>query len=148
MNGRGAKNAALTRARRLDHCAPESGSGGNARARNRAVIRPLHSSYRDFPLAPSWQDRLRSAVTERDLVSVARDYLATFSIAEISSLPEPCRPGRIVSAQDVADYAYVVVRRHCDDGAGVEAPIHRIAVFFANANARLGEIGLSGEQSA
>ena len=111
------------------------------------IVRSLHPSYRDYPLAPSWQERLRSAASERDLVSVARDYLATFSYDEISSLPEHCRPVRMVSAQDVADYAYVVVRRHCDDSCGVEAPIHRIAVFFANANARLGELRLPGEQS-
>jgi hypothetical protein len=149
MNGRGAKNAALTRARTSHHCAQRSRSGGNTRRGKRAMtVRPLYHAYRDYPLAPSWQERLRSANTEYDLVSVARDYLAMFSFDEISSLPEPCRPVRMVSAQDVADYAYVVVRRHCDEGAGVETPIHRIAVFFANANARLSELRLPGEQSA
>lgn len=112
------------------------------------TVRPLYPSYRDYPLAPSWQERLRSAATERDMVSVARDYLATFSFDEISSLPEACRPVRMVSAQDVADYAYAVVRHHCEDNAGVETPIHRIAVFFANANARLGELRLPGEETA
>lgn len=88
----------------------------------------------------SWQDRLRSAQTESEVVQLARDYIAEFSANEIALLPEQCRPPRIGDGSDITDYAFALIRHHCDDGAGAEYAVHRLSSFFSGATSRLAQI--------
>jgi hypothetical protein len=104
----------------------------------------------------TWQDRLRSAETESEVVQVARDFLAEFSPNELALLPEPCRPPRIVDGNDITDYAFDLIRHRCDDGVGAEYAVHRLSSFFSGATSRLAQIlhvrsegdGAAGQQSA
>ncbi len=88
----------------------------------------------------TWQDRLVNATDEYEVVGLARDFVAQFSPVEIGKLPQPCRPGKIVDAKDVNEYAFVLVRHHCDDGQGADYAIHRLAAFFGGAAQRLAEL--------
>ena len=92
----------------------------------------------EAPVALSWQDRLDNATSEGDVVVVARDFIAQFSPQEIDVLPEVARPGKFFDSNDITAYAFLLVRRDCDDRA---APVvHKLAGFFSRASIRLSQI--------
>lgn len=88
-----------------------------------------------------WHDRLARAQTEADVVEVARDFIARLTPYEIVALPEPCRPPkRFTDASDITEYAFALVRHHCDSGEPQDYAAHRLANFFSNAAERLSKI--------
>ena len=90
--------------------------------------------------AVSWQDQLEEADTEAEVVQVARDYIATLDPAQVALLPAPCRPRKLITANDVSSYAFDLVRHECDDSDDAAPFIHRLAAFFSHASIRLSEI--------
>ena len=56
---------------------------------------------------------------------------------EIASLPESCRPGRFVDAEDVGNYALQLARAQCDSGVAL---VNKLAAFMTNASLRLAQI--------
>jgi hypothetical protein len=87
--------------------------------------------------AISWYDLLESAKTPREVMEVAREYLDSWSQAEIDALPDPCKPPfHFVQAEDVVNYAFEVVRRHCGSSSGDER-VSQLAGFFGNAARRI-----------
>lgn len=99
-------------------------------------IHPLHPEGR--PL--SWQDRLDGAMTEAEVLAIAREFLATVTPYEIARLPEGLRPERIGDANDITSYAFELVRGDFDDGQGGQRVLHRLAHFFSRASIRLSQI--------
>jgi hypothetical protein len=93
-----------------------------------------------LPMTVSWQGRLDSAATEAEVVGVVRDFMATVSPYEIARLPEHCRPRKMVDANDITNYAFLIVRHHCDDGEGTARIAHKLASFFTSASIRLAHI--------
>ena len=91
-------------------------------------------------VAVSWPQRLKAAKTPAEIVGVARDFLATFSPYDFARLPEALRPGRLVDANDVSDFAFALVRHDHDDSRGTARCIHRLTQFFTNASVRLSEV--------
>ena len=92
-------------------------------------------------MAVSWSQRLQATRSEVDVLAVARDFLATFSPYDLARLPEECRPGRLVDANDINDVAFVLVRcNDQDDGQGTARCIHRLTQFFTHASVRLSEL--------
>lgn len=87
--------------------------------------------------AIGWQGRLNECLDEHDVVQTVRDYLARLEPEEIASLPEGCRPGRFVDAQDVSDFALQLARAQCDSG---EPLVDKMAAFMTNASLRLAQI--------
>jgi hypothetical protein len=104
------------------------------------VYPPLPKRTADTPQV-TWQSQLSLACETAEVISIAKDFLASFTPYEIASLPEPCRPPpRLVDADDVNSYAVDLVRHICDE-AGVSAEIiHRLAAFFADAAARISRL--------
>jgi hypothetical protein len=88
----------------------------------------------------SWQDRLEVAMTEGEVLAVARDFLATVTPYEIAGLPAALRPERIGDANDVTSYAFELVRADFDDGHAMHGVLHRLAHFFSRASIRLSQI--------
>jgi hypothetical protein len=88
----------------------------------------------------SWHSRLEGACTEAEVVDIVRDFMATVSPYEIARLPAQCRPRKIVDASDITQYAFTIVRHHCDDGEGTARVAHRLASFFTSASIRLSQI--------
>jgi hypothetical protein len=84
-----------------------------------------------------WQGRLNECVEPHEVVMTAKDYLAQWTPAEIASLPEPCRPGRLVDADDVSNYALELARAQCE---GVSPLVDKMAVFMTSAALRLAQI--------
>lgn len=103
------------------------------------------STYPPFQLPEhhgptSWQDQLESAVSEGEVISVARDFIAQFTPQEIEQLPAACRPGKFFEADDITAYAFALMRHNCDAEDGTAALVHRIAGFFSSASIRLSQI--------
>ena len=96
-------------------------------------IHPLHPEGK--PL--SWQDRLDDAMSEAEVLAIAREFLATVTPYEIARLPDGLRPGKIGDANDVTSYAFELVRGDFDDNQRV---LHRLAHFFSRASIRLSQI--------
>jgi len=101
-------------------------------------IHPLNPQ--GFRSTLTWQERLAGCHTEREVMECARDFLAQFSPYEIAQLPEACRPPRLKDADDISEYAFGLVRHHCDHGAPHDYAVHRLVVFFSNATVRLSQI--------
>jgi hypothetical protein len=93
-----------------------------------------------------WQGQLDQATRPEAVIVVARDYLAQVSPEEIAQLPENCRPGRLVDATDVSDYAFELARRQ----SSPDAPevLHKLAAFFADASMRLSQILAESQEAA
>ena len=98
-------------------------------------IHPLHPEGK--PL--SWQDRLDDAVSESEVLAIAREFLATVTPYEIARLPEALRPQKIGGASDITSYAFELVRGDFEDGEG-QRVLHRLAHFFSRASIRLSQI--------
>jgi hypothetical protein len=88
----------------------------------------------------SWQDRLEEASSEAEVVAVARDFIATFTPAEMALLPPECRPGKFFEANDLTSYAFALLRHDCSDEREVAELVHKLAHFFSNASTRLSQI--------
>jgi hypothetical protein len=97
------------------------------------TILPLHPAT--TPL--SWQDRLDVAMSEGEVLAIAREFLATVTPDEIARLPDGLRPEKIGDANDVTGYAFELVRSDFDDRQHV---LHRLAHFFSRASIRLSQI--------
>lgn len=103
----------------------------------------------------SWQDQINAARTEREVLHVARNFVATIEPIEIAQLPEPCRPPKLKDGNDLIEYAFDLVRHRCDDGLGADYAVHRLTAFFSGAAQRLAQIlhthsqnGTSDEQQS
>ena len=99
-------------------------------------IHPLHPEGR--PL--SWQDRLDGAMTESEVLAIAREFLATVTPYEIARLPVGLRPQKIGDANDVTSYAFELVRGDFEDDEDGRRVLHRLAHFFSRASIRLSKI--------
>ena len=94
-----------------------------------------------FDHPPSfWQQRLNEAASRRDVVVVARDYVARMSPPEFARLPEPCRPSKIVDADDVTSYALTLVQCSCAGDKLTDQRLQRMAAFFTRASVRLAQL--------
>lgn len=91
-------------------------------------------------MSTSWQQQLDGASSEAQIVSIARDFVARFDPAEIHSLPEPCRPGKIVDGGDVTEFAFALVRHRCEHDQRTTVLVHKLVTFFSSASARLAQI--------
>ncbi len=102
---------------------------------------PTRPLGRGRPLAPvSWQQKLDLAETELEVVHISRDYVATLDPLEVAILPPECRPRKMLVANDVASYAFDLVRYDCDELGKVAVLVHKLAAFFSHASIRLSEI--------
>jgi hypothetical protein len=92
------------------------------------------------PMPLSWQDRLNAASSESEVLGVARDFIAQFSPQEIQLLPEVCRPRKFVDSDDIASYAFTLVRHNCESDERTSLLVHKLVAFFANASTRLSQV--------
>ena len=93
----------------------------------------------------SWQGRLAAASSVAEVVEIARNFVATFSPADIACLPEVVRPPELVEPQDVSAYAFALVRHYCDDNSGSARLAYRLASFFSSASIRLSRMVQPGD---
>ncbi len=88
----------------------------------------------------AWHHRLSEAARVDEVVGVVRDYLAQWSPVDLARLPDPCRPGRIVDADDITLYALILVREQFNRDPVKDPMLTRMAGFFAAASRRVSQI--------
>ena len=84
-------------------------------------------------IAIGWQGRLDECTDAHDVVQTVKDYLARFGPEEIALLPPECRPGRIVDADDVAEYALQLTRSQCETAGDL---VEKLSAFMTSASLR------------
>jgi len=94
-----------------------------------------------------WGDLVDMADTPQKLVSVARDYIATWDPWEVNALPVDCRPpAHLVGPEDVVEYAFALA--HHERLPGADDPgVRRMSAFFSLA-AQRAAILMSGAPGA
>ena len=89
--------------------------------------------------AGDWNLRLRGAHSNREVIALAREFIAQWTPAEIADLPESCRPWTMHGADDLAYYAFVLAKEE-RKSATYNPRLATLAGFFAAASLRLSEI--------
>ena len=87
----------------------------------------------------AWQMRLNAATSVAEVVVLAKEFLGTWSDADLAKLAADCEPGDMNSSDDIAYYAFRLVREQCaGDVQCLE--LHRMATFFSSASQRVSQI--------
>ncbi|MGE5615917.1 MAG: hypothetical protein ACM3X5_03295 [Bacillota bacterium] len=85
-----------------------------------------------------WLYALDGARSEKDLVMVVREFLATWTPHDLQRLPASCRPPRLVDSDDVGAYAVELSQYRFDALTDPEDRrlLERMKSFFAHATSR------------
>jgi hypothetical protein len=96
----------------------------------------------------SWVDQLDAAKAVSEVVSIVRDYLATWTPAELARLPVPCRPIKIRDESDIASMHEHLAEEYRTTRASGDAltSLQRLTAFVVRASVRIAELG--GDTSA
>jgi hypothetical protein len=86
--------------------------------------------------------RIADAHNLDDLVSIARDYLATFEPDELATVPQEARPTQIKGTDDLAYWHQRLVEAYCTGAAKAEGgeTVRLLLHFFARALQRAAEL--------
>lgn len=90
----------------------------------------------------AWHHELLQPLNERGLVSLANDFLACWTPADLAVLPSACRPPRMRTLEDLHHWRHVLADAYC--GGAVHGhdidPFRRMLSFFISASDRAREI--------
>jgi hypothetical protein len=94
----------------------------------------------------NWRKEIADAGEIAEVVQILARFMDSLDEVEVRTLPEPCRPNRLSTAQDVANCAFLLV------GAclGQEDPsaflfLKEVSLIFADGSARIGRLALGRE---
>jgi hypothetical protein len=89
-----------------------------------------------------WFTRLDHAKSSAELITVVKDFMATWTPAELALLPEKCRPSSINDEQYVECLRSTLVEEYrVTDATGNELELlQRLTSFFLRASIRLSEL--------
>ena len=100
-----------------------------------------HFPPRDDRRPPTtWIGLLDGAHSEHDVVSIVRDFAAFFSPDELDAMPAALRPRKTSDADDIADYAFDLIRYRLEHGEATPAIVARFADFYARASIRMSQL--------
>lgn len=95
----------------------------------------------------AWHHELLQPLNERGLVSLANDFLASWTPADVAVLPQACRPPRMRTLEDLHYWRHVLADAYCGGevhGHDIE-PFRRMLSFFISASDRAREIQAARE---
>ena len=89
----------------------------------------------------AWVDGIRKTSSIAELLDMARKYVASWDPSRIDALPVECRPGALVTSDDLSAYALTLVRHRISRQQPSEpGDIEELGDFFAAAAVRLAEV--------
>src|ERR1700687_6014093 len=90
----------------------------------------------------SWHQQIDGAKTISEVVSITRDYLATWSPYELGQLPKACRPGRIRDEADIDSLQENLVEEYRDPRASgyTVTLLQQLTGFLVRASLRMAEL--------
>ena len=80
-----------------------------------------------------WLKKVRRAADERELVGLARDYLAGWYHGDLAEIPEECRPTRVKDIEDIHYWSTRLAESFCEAAAHagrIEAHREMLAFFM------------------
>jgi hypothetical protein len=95
-----------------------------------------------------WIQALKLARSEDEVLTLAREYLASFDGYELRFLPARCQPRALLCANDVSTYAFDLVIHRCDEMDATARLVRTLAGFFTFASIRLSELVFGAQESA
>lgn len=111
----------------------------------------MHSPLRGYDgwTSPSWIHRIDCAASVDDVMCVVREFVASLDYAALARLPVICVPPQLIQCEeDVAAYAYDVLRLRDEAAAGSVPLVERIAAVFARASVRISQLNAYGARRA
>ena len=90
----------------------------------------------------SWHAGLDAAADVDSVLTLTREYLATFGPEHLARLPEECRPGRIKGEDDIAYWSCRLAQHtHRDPTVPIDAELmQEMLNYFLHAWVRLSQI--------
>ena len=90
----------------------------------------------------SWYRKIDSANTSREVVAVARDYVASWSPHDLARLPDAVRPGKMRDEVDIENLHALLVDEYRDTRVSGEElrPLQELTSFFVRASMRIAEV--------
>jgi len=89
-----------------------------------------------------WHAQLDAIADVESLLSLTRDYVATFAPEQLARIPEGCRPGRIKGEDDIAYWSCKLAQHsHKDTATPVDADLmQEMLNYFLHSWVRLSQI--------
>ena len=93
-------------------------------------------------MVSSWFAYIDRAKSVPEVVSVARDFLATWSPADLALLPEHCRPGKLRDEEDIEALHATLVEEYRVSRAQDEKleALQRLTSFIVRLSIRISEL--------
>lgn len=91
----------------------------------------------------AWYHQLEDATSAVEVVSIARDYLASWTPHELSKLPQSVRPGKLRDASDIELLHEALIDEFRTSQASGEelARLQELTSFVVRATQRIAELG-------
>jgi hypothetical protein len=91
----------------------------------------------------TWHRQFDDAKSVAEVVSIARDFLATLTPTELGRLPPDCRPGKIRDESDIAElHARLAEEYRTTRASGDElTTLQLITSLMVRASVRIAELG-------
>lgn len=89
-----------------------------------------------------WEEAISKAVTRAELVTLANDFVASWTPRELARLPEACRPSRVRDVEDIRYWASMLAAA-ARPASGPDAceELRGMLRFFLCAAGRSAEVG-------
>ena len=102
---------------------------------------PAAIASRKYLMSSLFQ-QIDAAKSSFEVVTITRDYLATWTPDELALLPEQCRPGRIRDEQDIDQLHVRLVEEYGRSRPSDEtlAALQRITSFIVRASVRIAQL--------
>jgi hypothetical protein len=72
------------------------------------------NEFEEFQVRSSlWHKQLDAAASPGDVVEILQDYAASLTPAQLGSLPERCRPGRLKDEDDIGYWTFLLAQHQC-----------------------------------
>ena len=91
-----------------------------------------------------WRGELKAATTEKDILNLARDYVAFLARSELELLPPGFKVGPLESCTDIGDLALRLVQasmRFESESEGLRL-LRSMSEFFGAASEKFTELGI------
>jgi hypothetical protein len=93
--------------------------------------------------AVSWKESLDEARNERQVLAIVREFAARLEPRDLAALPEQCRPGKFLEANDVSGFALDLMRTDFTHALPAAAVARELIAFFFHASQRLSYLAAS-----
>jgi hypothetical protein len=95
-----------------------------------------------LPAVEKWVTRILGSQSEFEVITVVRQYLATWTPSEIAEIPERAWPGEVSAKSEICDAAVQakIDELRCMDDGPMRVSLHELGEVLATASTRFGQL--------